>query len=350
MGMHPKFDDSDYFVFFELLFGGSKEKAIECLINKNLVSDSQKKAWLTFFDNIKDSEKSKLIDYFKLNLDDMVEDGEYVCSKTPKQIVSNFYQCYRVFNQRDLSVDYIRSKTILDFGAGVYRPLCVAAILYANGFDKAYAFEPYPLKHQFPIASLIQLIIKATISPSEYIFSGISSSEFVSRLKSLDTEHIHNKFKNFETGECNSISLGGVELINDISVIPDNYLDFQFSNAVLEHVSDLSYFFSKLKNITKSDGEGYHIVDFADHRYYDDNTISPMEKYYDGILDEINGLTPSQIETLILNAGWVANKCNAMTIPEDYHRNEQREIVDKYKNYSKEELFQHINYYQLKMQ
>ena len=151
MGMHPKFDNSDYFVFFELLFGDSKEKAIESLIKRSLVSDKQKDDWLTFFENIKGSEKSKLIDYFKLNLDDIVENGEYICAKTPKKIVSNFYQCYQVFNKRSLSVDYIQNKTILDFGAGVYRPLCAAVILYANGFDKAYAFAPCPLFLLFPI-------------------------------------------------------------------------------------------------------------------------------------------------------------------------------------------------------
>jgi SAM-dependent methyltransferase len=50
------------------------------------------------------------------------------------------------------------------------------------------------------------------------------------------------------------------------AVIPDGSFDIVFSNAVLEHVPDISLAFSVLQRISRVGGWGFHQVDLRDHR------------------------------------------------------------------------------------
>ncbi len=101
-----------------------------------------------------------------------------------------------------------------------------------------------------------------------------------------------------------------------------------------------------LTNLIKPGGKGYHIVDFADHRHYDDISISPVQKYFDGVLDEINGLPPSSLERELTLAGFNINKFTAQNIPNIYISNDLP-MIDFYKNFDISELLEHINFYKL---
>jgi hypothetical protein len=101
-----------------------------------------------------------------------------------------------------------------------------------------------------------------------------------------------------------------------------------------------------LTTLIKLGGKGYHIVDFADHRHYDDKSISPVQKYYDGVLDEINGLPPSSLERELALAGFNINKFTAQKIPTAYISNELP-MIEFYNNFDNSELLEHINFYKL---
>jgi ubiquinone/menaquinone biosynthesis C-methylase UbiE len=62
-----------------------------------------------------------------------------------------------------------------------------------------------------------------------------------------------------------SLSLYSCSL-EELSAIPDQFVDIVLSCAVLEHLYDLESAFAHLARITKPEGLGLHQVDFRDHR------------------------------------------------------------------------------------
>ena len=352
MGMHPKFQDEEFFVLSDLIFESDKSELMKGLSSKGLIGADNLDRWISLLNPLQvDSPKwFKLIDQIKLKLDPCIRNGGYISEKSPLEIVANYKKFSSVFSQDSFNIDRLRGKVALDFGAGVYRPLGVAIILYANGFDRVYAFEPYSIRADFGCASLIQIVGQALVNPENFNFSGISNEELVARVKSLNLVKINQRLKEFSANEAESVKLGGVELTSDIKTIPGKFIDVHFSNAVLEHVGDLDLYANNLRGITSENSVGYHIVDFLDHRYYDDNQLSPFEKYYDGVLDEINGLTPSEIEAKFLNNGWLLRKLVSQVVPDDYFARESRRIIGKYSKFSIEELKQHVNCYELRKQ
>lgn len=68
-------------------------------------------------------------------------------------------------------------------------------------------------------------------------------------------ERTHS-LKNFSFYKC------GLE---DMSTIPDKSFDIIVSNAVLEHLKDPVPAFAELARVTKTDGYGFHLVDFRNH-------------------------------------------------------------------------------------
>jgi hypothetical protein len=129
-------------------------------------------------------------------------------------------------------------------------------------------------------------------------------------------------------------------------LIPKHSVDIHYSNAVLEHINNVPYAMSSVYQLVKREGIGFHIVDFADHRHYEDNYISPIEKYFDGYLDEINGLPPSSLEREIHSCGFLVQKCTAQTIPSSFINN-RLIMTDFYTHFDKNELLEHINFYKL---
>jgi hypothetical protein len=350
MGMHPKFDLQDYCIFYELLFENDNLDAVDKLCSIGLISSDLRPRWVDFFEQLKTESHIRIntIDYFKLNIDKQIEDSSFLSSKSPIQIVNNFVSAATSFGHYVNNINNIRGKTILDYGAGIYRTLNQSVILYCNGFDRVVAYEPYPIKQDFVTRSFYQLIERMSNKPEDYIFSNIQVSEFISRLKSFIDIRTDEKIQHFSTGLNDEIRISGLLACKDLSKIQPNSIDYHFSNAVLEHVDNIPYYLGKLYKLAKDQSAGFHIVDFLDHRYYDNNKLSGMEKYYDGILDEINGLTPSEMELQILECGWKLNKLQALKLPDNYLSNEKRLILPRYSTFQHTELSEHVNWYILK--
>jgi SAM-dependent methyltransferase len=168
-------------------------------------------------------------------------------------------------------------------------------------------------------------------------------------MHSLDLRSLDVKFQKLAAGETTTVDLGGVIFTNRIDAVPSGEVDIHFSNAVFEHVPDMGEVSRNLRRITSPGGVGYHIVDFVDHRYYDDATLSPFEKYYDGVLHEINGLLPSELEAAFIHDGWRLKKSRLQLVPDHFFENETRSKVARYENAPVAELNQHINGYEFRL-
>lgn len=350
MGMHPGFEQEDSFILADILLNPERMDVLNQLIGRNLVSGENVQAWVSFLSDLKIDSTPwfKALDYLKVKIDPLITGGGYISEKAPVDIVNNFKIGASVFDSNFFSHANFRGKTALDFGSGVYRPLCVALILYANGFDRVYSFEPFALKDRFPYASLMQMMNEMLVRPSKFDFSGIGENELVERVRSLDLRNIDTLLGKLGKGEIDHLDLSGVLFTNNIDHIPSGKVDVHFSNAVLEHVRDLSQVSYILNRVTTTDSVGYHVVDYLDHRYYDDTTLSPFEKYYDGVLDEINGLTPSELEGILLGNEWTLRKLTFCVVPEVQFAREKRAIIGRYAKYSAEELSEHVNCYEFR--
>lgn len=350
MGMHPKLKSNNFHEFYNLIFGINKGPSIKYLLDHGLIDNSHVANWEKHLSVLKPSSPIwfELHDHFKIKIDPQIINGGHISSKSSLDIIKNYKYASQIFNSKIFSDNSNRGKIALDLGSGVYRPLGVAALLYINGFDHVYAYEPFPIKLDFAVISFNEILKNIFENPSDYNISSISNEELLIRAKSLLVSNLGELLSDFYSAKVKNVRIGGISLISDIELIQDNLIDVHFSNAVLEHVSNMESNLDQLRRITTHNSIGFHIVDFLDHRYYDDPTISPLEKYYDGYLDEINGLTPSELEKEIIENEWTIRKITTQTVPQQILTNDSRPLISRYSQFSESELLEHINFYELR--
>jgi hypothetical protein len=349
MGMHPKLKSENFHEFYNLIFGVNKSSSIQYLLDHGLIDNSHVANWKKHLSALEPSSPIwfELHDHFKMKIDAQITNGGHISSKSSLDIIKNYKYASQIFNSKIFSDDSNRGKIALDFGSGVYRPLGVAALLYINGFDHVYAYEPFPIKLDFAIISFNEILKNIIENPNDFNISSISNEELLIRAKSLFVSNLGGLLSDFHSNNIKKVRIGGISLISDIELIQDDQIDVHFSNAVLEHVSNMESNLNQLRRITTNTSIGFHIVDFLDHRYYDDPTISPLEKYYDGYLDEINGLTPSELENKFTHNNWKIRKITTQTVPGQILTNDNRPLISRYSSYSESELLEHINFYEL---
>lgn len=345
--MHPHFKD-EYFQFIvDLIFSDEKDLILNKMIHLGLIDKDQRQAWVDLFskESFNDINVINFANKIKLKIDPLIAKGGILSPQRTKDLAKNVIHAMNHFDSSCFSFKNLQSKSAIDFGAGIHSPLSLSIILYANGFDKVYAFEPYPIDTKCAHASIVELVSRIYQFPNEFNFSGIDSRELVQRVVGLNFLDLENRLDAYSKKKVDSVSLGPITLINDFRHIPSGTVDFQCSNAVLEHVEEFQYHTDTLMEKMSPHGVGIHIVDFLDHRYYDDNRLHPFEKYYDGTLFEINGLLPSEMEAHFLKSGFEIKKLVAQTVPKQYFDDEAREIVGKYANHDLQELSHHLIYY-----
>lgn len=347
MSMHPKHDLFGYEVLWDLLFSEDRAGALEQLNLSGLIESSQRDRWNQFLSPLIPGSRAwqNSVNHFHLKTCDEIEKSSYLSTKSPLEITRNLRTAAASFGVNLNDIAQLRGHVFLDYGSGVYRPFNAAMILYCNGVDQVYAYEPLPLKTEFVYQSYYHMIQLMSSQPDDYIFSGIDKSEFMSRLKTFLVDSLREKIQYLNATPDSQMKFGGVTFFRAIEQMPANSVDYHFSNAVLEHVEDINKYMTELRRVTRATSLGFHIVDFLDHRYYDDKNVSPMEKYFDGTLQEINGLTPSSLEQKICEAGWALQKIQALRIPERYVTEDPRPRVTQYSHQSLDELTEHINFY-----
>jgi len=345
-GLHGEYD----LIFAtDILFPEKRTQALEQMQKLGFINEDTLPKW-----NAELSQKKyhrRLINYIiaslKIRIDNELEyyGGELTKQKT-LDIFGNVIQALSAADRNSFfQYNTIRQLTAMDFGAGVYSTLSASIVLFANGYRKVIAHEPFPIDIGCVIASIAQTMQWLIFEPSTFNFSGINNKELKQRLSILDFEQVASKLEQFNRNAVDSVDFSGVVLTKKMTSTEPNSVDLIFSNSVIEHVKDLSAELVFHKNILTRDGVCVHTVDFGDHRSHGTG-LHNFQMYYDGVLDDINGLRPSQLEKVLFNAGFEGIKLHKLSVPKGYI-NHTEKILKPFADFTIEELSVWVNSYVL---
>ena len=347
MPMHPKLQDAALSPVLEAIFSDAKKEALDKLEKAGFIDGITRPVWETELHNSSYQQgDSDLIAMTKMILDSKAAADGKLSSKAPISILSNLTPMMLLAKQ--LGYDYgpqlIKQRTAMDYGSGIYYPFSTSVVLFANGFEKAISFEPFELKVDYVVASLFELIRSIFEQPAKFCLPGVDKQDLKKNLARLSLEYLPDKLMALNRCEIPFVDLGGVILTNKSDSIVNSSVDMIFSNSVLEHVADLAAELQWHKRILTERGLCLHTVDFVDHRYYFDKSLNILEMCYDGILDEINGLRPSQMEAEFLSAGFGCYKLQKLAIPEALISRD-RQLAAPFSKLSPGDLLEWVNGY-----
>jgi hypothetical protein len=277
-------------------------------------------------------------------IDEILEDcrGELSSEKSLQIISPAVALLNNYLSSKWFDVDKIREKIFLDFGAGRYSPLAASMILFANGFKKCFVYEPAIIDVDLAAASVRNTCIHTLLNPHRFNFSGIKNDELKKRIASLDLENIEQKIHKLNNGESSIVSFGKIFLTNQISELQQS--DLILSNSVLEHVENLQDILKALYCLMTNTSVAIHTVDFSDHRAITNKNVNLYEMYYDGTLEDINGLRPSEMEKMFYDAGFDSLRINRLNAPQSMALR-RADLIDKFQNFSDVDLMTWVNSY-----
>jgi SAM-dependent methyltransferase len=350
--MHPK-ENSGHIEEIIAHFFKSEPKAIlNVFAQEGLINRESFPFWLKLIQQLEGRNKANLVAQMKLLLDQLAEEDSKFSSKDALQILNNLRVLLNMAANNALFPELTQAKikdlTALDFGCGIYSPLVVSILMFANGFKRAIALDPFDFRVDYAKETTLEIIKKAFSSPQDFIFTDITPEAFKARLATLDFSNLEQKLSQLNRNEITKIDLNGVELVHSQSTIAENSVDLIFSNSVLEHLPDLASSLQWWQRVLTQQGIACHTVDFADHRYYHDRLNNhPFQKYFDGILKDINGLTPTEMEFEFITQKFSVYKFNKLTLPQKMFFNRHVEMVERYKSFPEAELCEWVNAYLL---
>lgn len=349
MPMHPSLDRYELAVLVELADPQQRQRALNKLVEEGFVNQQSAGRWIEELNKPEygANRVSDFYDNLKIVLDKRAAEAGKLSSTQAMAVLRNLLQLMDAAREPtgyQHNLESIRNQSVLDFGSGIFYPFCASALLYANGYSRAVAFEPFEINVDYAVGSLFELVRSAFDDPGKFCFSGIDGEGFKVNLARLNLENLRERLEAFNGGELDTVSIGGVSLVKSVDQLAEKSLNVIFSNSVMEHVEDLGFELSRQRRLLVDSGVCFHTMDFVDHRYYFDNSINPFEMYYDGVLDDINGLRPSQVERISAESGFVGIKLRKMALPEAYI-DRRREMKAPYAGMSPDDLFEWLNGY-----
>lgn len=334
----------------DLLLPDRREQALRQLVARGFIQDHTLGAWTEELRQLRYSmgESHILAAATCLDLAQALEaQGGFLSSSKPQGILQRLIQILTTTgNQSVLQREHLRRRTVLDFGAGRYSTLALSIVMYANGFDRVIALEPMPVYTDFARATAMLALQWLHLDPAPLLFSGIAKAEMRQRLALLDFEQLEPRLAALNAGEVDRVDCKGVELVRSMDAVAAGTVDFLFSNSTLEHVPDLGAEVARHHEVLAGGGLCVHTVDFSDHRAIG-TSMHRFQMYYDGVLDEINGLRPFQVESLFARHGFDGVRINALDVPAGYIRNTEG-MVQPYAGFSVDELSAWLRSYVLK--
>lgn len=339
-------------MLIELLDPKMRAKSIEDLTQFGFINESTKAHWIDEFNKDKYSSRalSHTTSNLKLILDKLHEStGGQITSKKTNQIILRLIELSMLAESSEyFKYENIKDKSIVDYGAGTISTLSVAIVLFANGFSSVVACEPLSIEIDYALAGVKQTIQSIHLEPEIMNFSGISNNELITRVSLLNFENLEIEMKKLNAELTEVVNLGGIKLTKNIHALDPNSIDCIFSNSVLEHITNINFELANHFRVLRSNGLSIHTVDFSDHRAIGTN-ISPCQFYYDGILHHVNGLRPSEMESLFSLSGFRGKTFKRMSIPIQY-LNRNAGMLDKYSKYHDDDLLAWVNSYILTKQ
>lgn len=344
-------DNSLFSTIFSLLMPSKREEALEKLTESGLINESSIEHWKTELSDPRYNERTlnMVLAPLKIMVSRMSEKigGETESNKTRELYSRLVFVLHSTGNLDFINYETITNRSFMDFGAGVYSTASNAIVLYANGYARAVAYEPFPIDVDFAVESVAQTIKWLHLRPDDFIFSGISKTDMKRRLADLDFSDVEAQMNLLNQGKIQCAKFGGVEIMNSLPEGGHEYFDVISSNSVLEHVQDLEKEMIRQHEILKTDGVCVHTVDFSDHRAINArDTTHVFQMYYDGVLMGINGLRPSEMEEIFARSGFAGNKINFVNTPAGYVSDFDR-MLPRFARFSPEELSVWVNSYVL---
>lgn len=320
MPMHPALQPQPLAPVLDLLFTPDPEPALQALVNAGLLQPEQLPAWRAARRPVgRAADNGDLATQAKLLVDAQAGQRGKLAPSEPLAVLGQLLPLLQAAQSQGLALDAAAraGQRVLDLGAGLFYPLSTAALLHANGLGEAWAYEPFAVQPEFAEAALLELQRAVAREPERFRCFPDSppAPELKARLARLDLHRLAERIEELNQGRCERVDLGGVTLFQRPAALPDQQLDWVFSNSVLEHIDDLAGSLAWQRRLLKPGGWAFHTVDFVDHRHYFDRSLHPLQCLFDGVLDAINGLRPSQMEALFMGAGFTCFKRQKLQLP-----------------------------------
>lgn len=197
--------------------------------------------------------------------------------------MDRFFQVFNNLTDRCNGITDVKGKTVLEIGPG--NSLAIALLFLASGAKKVFLVDRY-----------------------KHLFWDEADSEFHMQLMKR-IEHFPFASEAFQSINIDT-SKGVIEFdheriqyqIGDVSYLPleNETIDIVFSNAVLEHVHEISKAIGELSRVTKSGGYGIHEIDLRDHFHIHANPLRLLG-YPDGLWNAMTYYRPGYTNRLRLS-------------------------------------------------
>jgi hypothetical protein len=320
MPMHPGLQPHPLAPLIDVMFGQDPRTGLSEMVQRGLVADEQIERWLEALRKPEFvSDNGDLAVQAHLTLSPLIANHGKVSATAPLAVLAQLLPMLSASLSLGLASNAPARahQHVLDLGAGIFYPLSTAALLYANGFERVDAFEPFAIHGSFAVAALQELVRAVNDDPERFrcFPDSPDARTLKARLAGLDQHRLSERIAHLNAAEVEAVNLGGVRLFQRAEALPLGALDWVFSNSVLEHVNPLPEALAWHRSLLKPAGFAFHTVDFVDHRYYFDRRLHPMQCYFDGVLDGINGLRPRQMEALFMSSGFQTYKVPKLALP-----------------------------------
>ncbi len=231
--------------------------------------------------------------------------------------LNTYFSCLKYFNLKVEGLNILEIGPGIDFGAQL-----ILASMGANVFLSDKFLTPFDPDYHIP---LYQAIADKWQGPKSELVTAIYGGHSATKLNLLPWPAEY------------------------LASLESGTIDFVYSNAVLEHVSDFSAVASELSRITKENGFGAHQIDWRDHRDFsrplEHLTMGEAEflKAAEAVSFEFgNRLRSIEFSAVFENSGFelIEREVN-WVIEDDYFQNvlpRIRSSLNRYQNWPERDL------------
>lgn len=174
--------------------------------------------------------------------------------EAPEDIAHYFIECFNAYFAK-LGIQpheinsFLRAKTVMEYGPGDV--LGVAILMIANGAEKAFCVDRFPLLNMSPVNVRVVEIILDSLDSGQRARANSCFNLFGLPTSGFDEKRIQYIVRR---DGCSGLS---------------HCVDLVYSRAVLEHVDDLDAVFADMYKSLRTNGLAAHLVDLRSHDFHE---------------------------------------------------------------------------------